>query len=216
MTTPPTRPKIYHITHVDNLGSIVTGGCIEADSRRFGQGGAQITIGMTEIKHRRLFENDVRCHPGTKVGYYVPFYFCPRSIMLYILHMGNHPDITYHGGQRLILHLQADLEEAIRWAETSGVPWAVTDRNAGTRFTSFYRNRSDLDKIDWEAVESTNFRDPLIKEGKQAEFLIYDTCPWHLVERIGVSDEKMRDQVNGILLNVRHKPVVSIERTWYY
>jgi len=56
----------------------------------------------------------------------------------------------------------------------------------------------------------------LVKEGKQAEFLIHDACPWHLVERIGVLDEKIRAQVNGILLNARHKPVVLIERTWYY
>jgi hypothetical protein len=94
MTTPPAQPKIYHITHVDNLASIVAAGCIESDGRRVGQGGGQTFIGMTEIKRRRLFDNEVQCHRGTKVGYYVPFYFCPRSIMLYILHMGNHPDIT--------------------------------------------------------------------------------------------------------------------------
>ncbi len=39
---------------------------------------------MTEIKRRRLFEIDVQCHPDTMVGDYVPFYFCPRSIMLFI------------------------------------------------------------------------------------------------------------------------------------
>jgi len=50
----------------------------------------------------------VKCHPGTKVGQYVPFYFCPRSIMLYILHRGNHPDLDYREGQGPILHLQAD------------------------------------------------------------------------------------------------------------
>jgi hypothetical protein len=108
------------------------------------------------------------------------------------------------------------MEEVIRWAETSGVRWSFTDRNPGTRFTSFYMNRGNLDKIDWEAVASTDFRDPLVKEGKQAEFLIYDTCPWHLVEKIGVLNDEIRNQVNAILRNVRHKPVVTIERTWYY
>jgi len=136
--------------------------------------------------------------------------------MLYILHMGNHPDITYHGGQRPILHLQADMEEAIRWAETSSVRWSFTDRNAGTRFTSFYMNRGDLDKIDWDAVRSTDFRDHLVKEGKQAEFLVHDTCPWHLVEKIGVFNEKIFDHVTGILQYIQHKPVVQIEKTWYY
>ena len=110
MTLSPTQPKIYHITHINNLTSIVAAGCIESDRRRYRAGQAQTAIGMTEIKRRRLFELDVSCHPGTKVGDYVPFYFCPRSIMLFIIYRDNHPDITYHGGQGPILHLQADME----------------------------------------------------------------------------------------------------------
>ena len=61
----------------------------------------------------------------------MPFYFCPRSIMLYILHMGNHPDISYREGQGPIIHLQADLMASIQWAEKHKVRWAFSDRNAG-------------------------------------------------------------------------------------
>ncbi|MCD4671614.1 MAG: DUF4433 domain-containing protein [Anaerolineaceae bacterium] len=217
MTTPPVRPKIYHITHVDNLASIVAADYIEADGRRVGQGGDQTSIGMTEIKRRRLYEIAVSCHPDTMVGEYVPFYFCPRSIMLYILYMRNHPDLThYRDGQGPVLHLQVDMEAAINWADQHGVRWAFSDRNAGTRYVDFHSSPKELDMIDWEAVNETDFRDPLVKEGKQAEFLIHDTCPWHLVEKIGVLNERMRHQVNSILQNVQHKPVVAIERTWYY
>ena len=94
--------------------------------------------------------------------------------------------------------------------------WAFSDRNAGSYYAEFHNNRSDLDKIDWKAIASTDFRDPLIKEGKQAEFLIHDTCPWGLVEKIGVLNESIRNHVDGILRNVRHKPLVTIERAWYY
>ena len=216
MTTPPVQPKIYHITPIDNLASIVDAGWIEADGRRVGQGGGQTSIGMTDIKRRRLFDIDVLCHPGTKVGEYVPFYFCPRSIMLFILYKNNHPDMSYRGGQEPILHLQLDMETAINWADQHGVRWAFSDRNAGSYYTDFYNSRNELDKIDWDAVNETDFRDPLVKEGKQAEFLIHDTCPWHLVEKIGVLNERIHNQVSAILQNVQHKPVVTIERTWYY
>jgi len=216
MTTPPAQPKIYHITHVDNLASIVAAGCIEADGRRLRQGGDQTSIGMTEIKRRRLFEIDVQCHPDTMVGDYVPFYFCPRSIMLFIIYKNNHIDMLYHGGQHPILHLQVDMASAIQWADEHNIRWAFSAQNAGTRYTDFYKSRNDLEKIDWEAVNETDFHDPLVKEGKQAEFLIHDTCPWDLVEKIGVLNEKIRNQVNGILQNVQHKPIVTIERTWYY
>ena len=41
----------------------------------------------------------MKCYPDNFVGEYVPFNFCPRSVMLYILHMGNAEGLTYHGGQ---------------------------------------------------------------------------------------------------------------------
>ncbi len=216
MTTPPAQPKVYHITHIDNLASILAADCIESDGRRLRQGGDQTSIGMTEIKRRRLFKIDVQCHPDTMVGDYVPFYFCPRSIMLFIIHRNNHIDMLYHGGQRPILHLQVDMASAIQWADEHNIRWAFSVQNAGTRYTDFYKNRNALEKIDWKAVNETDFRDPVVKEGKQAEFLIHNACPWHLVEKIGVLNDNIRNQVNAILRNVRHKPVVKIERTWYY
>lgn len=217
MTTPPAQPKIYHITHVENLASILSAGCIEADGRRVGLGSCQTSIGMTEIKRRRLYEIEVSCHPDTRVGEYVPFYFCPRSIMLYILYMSNHPDLTYYrDGQNPVLHLQVDLESAIDWADKHGVHWAFSDRNAGSYYADFYNSRNELDKINWEAIKATDFRDSQIKEGKQAEFLIYDTCPWHLVEKIGVLNKKICNQVTTILRNTQHNPIVTIEKAWYY
>jgi len=65
------------------------------------------------------------------VGQYVPFYFCPRSVMLYILHMGNNPGLTYHGGQSPIVHLQADLGTVLDWVETEDRRWAFSKGNAG-------------------------------------------------------------------------------------
>ena len=32
MSTPPANPRIYHITHVDNLGSIVAAGGLVSDA----------------------------------------------------------------------------------------------------------------------------------------------------------------------------------------
>jgi len=55
----------------------------------------------------------------------------------------------------------------------------------------------------------------LVKEGKQAEFLIYKSFPWELVGKIGVCNRRIRDQVIEKLGN-RTSPEVSIERDWYY
>lgn len=95
MTPVPDRPKIYHITHIDNLPSIATGMGLVSDAERIATELSCSVVGVSTIKQRRLEEIAVACHPGTTVGQYVPFYFCPRSIMLYILRMGNHPDVSY-------------------------------------------------------------------------------------------------------------------------
>ena len=80
-------------------------------------GGLGQAIGMSGIKRRRLDELEVSCHPDTKVGDYVPFYFCPRSIMLYLIYMANHPELSYRGGQEPIVHLEADMIDAVAWAD---------------------------------------------------------------------------------------------------
>ena len=155
-------------------------------------------------------------HPETKVGEYVPFYFCPRSIMLYILHKGNHPELDYEGGQRPIVHLQADLEQTIHWAEERKVRWAITDRNAGGYLADFYNHPDDIDKVEWEAVRATDFRGITVKEGKQAEFLIFESFPWTLVEKVGVRNNDVKLEAERVLHDSDHRPQLSIENRWYY
>ena len=103
--TVPAQPKLYHITHVDNLPDILAAGGLWSDAAMIAQGGPTASIGMSNIKQRRL-GLPVKCHPGDHVGDYVPFYFCPRSIMLYLIYCANHLDMTYKGGQTAILHLE--------------------------------------------------------------------------------------------------------------
>jgi ssDNA thymidine ADP-ribosyltransferase, DarT len=216
MTSVPSNPKIYHITHIDNLPNIIASAGLVSDANRIANELNCSLVGMSTIKQRRLDEIEVSCHPGTKVGQYVPFYFCPRSIMLYILHMGNHPDIDYSGGQEQIVHLQCDLNTTINWANTNSVNWAFSDRNAGSYLVLFYNDISDLNKIDWLSVHSKDFRDAKVKEGKQAEFLTFDVFPWILIEKIGIINSTMELKVQTMLANAGHQPVIAVERSWYF
>ncbi len=110
MTDPPATPKIYHITHVENLAGILAGGELLSDRQILASGAATQVVGMSTIKRRRMEKITVSCHPETTVGDYVPFYFCARSIMLYVIHRANHPELAYRGGQGPIVHLEADPE----------------------------------------------------------------------------------------------------------
>lgn len=65
-------------------------------------------------------------------------------------------------------------------------------------------------------MESTDFRDMVVKEGKQAEFLVYGLFPWRLVERIGVCDDRVDGEVRQAIAGADHQPPVAVERNWYY
>jgi hypothetical protein len=212
----PPHPKIYHITHVENLPSIVEEDALLSDARMVARGGPSATIGMGHIKRRRLEKLEVRCHPGTLVGEYVPFYFCPRSVMLYLLHRGDSPELTHKAGQRPIVHLEADLEEVLEWADQARCRWAFSLSNAGAFYTHFCNRTNDLDRINWRAVAATDWRAPEIKEGKQAEFLVYGSFPWSLVSRIGVISMEMRNKAVAAIAGAVHQPRVELQPTWYY
>lgn len=213
MSAVPAQPKIYHITHIDNLSTIVRDGVLLCDATLASRGGPSVTIGMSEIKRRRIEEITVPCHPGTKVGDYVPFYFCPRSVMLYLLYRANHQDLTYLGGQEPVLHLEADLHEVVRW---EGLRWAFSLSNAGSYYVEFCDSLDQLDLINWAAVSERDFRSPDVKEGKQAEFLVHSSFPWELVRRIGVYSTEIKARAEAALEGATHRPPVEILRHWYY
>lgn len=170
---------------------------------------------MNAIKQNRL-KLPVKCHVGDYVGEFVPFYFCPRSIMLYVLHMANQPGLTYRGGQGPIIHLESDLGRVVAWADANKRKWAFSLSNAGASYTQFRSDLNLLSEVNWPAVAATDFRSADIKEGKQAEFLMHESFPWELVERIGVISPGMAQQVSNAMQGRGHRPQVEIKREWYF
>ena len=86
----PLRPEerlIYHITDIENLPGIMTEGSLLSDavmSKR-----DPTIIGDDRIKRRRLTQIRVTSAGNRFVGEFVPFYFCPRSPMLYRINLGG-------------------------------------------------------------------------------------------------------------------------------
>lgn len=68
MNVTPKR-YIYHITHVDNLSSIIKDGGLRSDAAVIARDKSIASIGMSTIKQRRL-NLPVKCHPKDFVGDY--------------------------------------------------------------------------------------------------------------------------------------------------
>lgn len=209
----PDRPKLYHICHVDRLPSIIASGGLLSDAAVVQAAAPGTVIGMNHIKQRRMTELQLSSHPGLYVGQCVPFYFCPRSIMLYLIHMRN-ADLAYKGGQGPIVHLETDLQATVAWANSQQRRWAFTLSNAGAYYFEDRADLARLGEVNWEAVGARNWS--AHKEGKQAEFLLEERFPWHLIERIGVLSQPIATQVAHALPVGGHRPPVQLMSAWYY
>lgn len=210
----PNPVKIYHIIHLDKLPAILRSQGLLCDAEIQQRDPTGTTIGMGKIKKRRLEELNLSSFPELHVGDCVPFYFCPRSVMLYMFYCNNHPEIEYRGGQEPIIHLVADLHKAIQWAAQNNLRCAFTTSNAGAYYFDDHADFNDLDKINWDVVCSNDWLGH--QDEKQAEFLIEKSFPWHLVEKIGVYSEIQYGQVSRKLASAALRPQIEIKRNWYY
>jgi hypothetical protein len=164
--------RIYHITHKQNLPGVIRAARLWCDSQRIKRGLACTNIGYSHIKARRR-ERPVVVAAGGMLGDYVPFNFCNRSVMLYVIHRG-HQD--YQGGQKDVVHLVSTVGTAI----ATGRPWAFTDRHAELAYARYATNIAQEGIVDWGVMPLTYWnRPPEVSEKRQAEFLVsYDRKLW--------------------------------------
>jgi hypothetical protein len=205
----PLRPEdrlIYHITDIENLPGILAEGGLLSDSVMSERD--PTVIGHNHIKERRLTKIRVPSAGNRFVGEFVPFYFCPRSPMLYTINLGNTG--REPGCQKTIVHLVS----RVRAGVSLGAPWAVSDGNAGAFITTFDSTLQAIDSLDWSAIEATSWA--ANRHQKQAEFLVADFFPWPAFHEIACYDQAAAEAVSGIIAGQNHRPKVSVKRGWYY
>src|SRR5206468_1386651 len=95
---------IFHITAIDNLRSIATQGSLVSKNMAAAQNLAAADIAYQHIQGRRA-ARAIPIVPAGSLHDYVPFYFAPRSPMLFTINNGNVPGCQYR--QDDIAHLMA-------------------------------------------------------------------------------------------------------------
>lgn len=202
------NPKIYHITHFDNLASIIQCGCLWSDAQRRKQEFSSTNIGHKHIKDRRM-TRPVPVSKGGVLGDYVPFNFCPRSVMLFVVTRG-HSD--YSGGGSEIIHLASSFNAVLEAKR----PWAFTDGHAEVAFAEYFDQVGDFDEVDWSVMPLQFWNETDVKHRRQAEFLVHEWFPWSAVEEIGVHNSNAETRVRSLVEQAQHQPPVVVRRNWYY
>jgi hypothetical protein len=172
-----------------------------------------ISISYDSVQRRRA-RRHVPYKPYGTVHDYVPFYFAPRSPMLYTIVQGNVH--SYSEGQDPLVYLVSTVQ-AIHEAH---LQFVFTDGHCIIEYTNFYDDLADLSQIDWSLMRAhywANTPDDSDRvRRRQAEFLVYRACPWHLITEIGVINREIKKVVVDSLERSSYKPPVIVRNSWYY
>jgi hypothetical protein len=195
------------------LPLILSDGALLCKSEMNRRGRVFRNIAHQTIQDRRA-TTAVPCCRGGCLHDYVPFYFAPRSPMLYSISRGN--VAGYAEGQEPVLHLVTHAQHV----GAAALPFAFTNGHATVYPSGFWDDLNRLAEVDWSVMPliywNDTLSDPDRKRRRQAEFLLYHACPWTIITEIGVINARMKAWVETKLQFAEHSPAVTVRRDWYY
>jgi hypothetical protein len=205
---------IYHITHIKNLATILKDSRLWSDTKRIKLGYTPENIAYEHIKKRR-FSTPIKIGAQGVLADYVPFYFCNRSPMLCAIYKG-----AVTGNQNTQSNIIYLVSSVARIANKNNLSWCFTDGHGVDQLTEYYNDTNELCNIDWDLIADWDWRDTLKDidrvRRKQAEFLIHQSFPIELIEKIGVYSTEQKLSVESILTQYSCKIPVVVEKKWYY
>lgn len=220
----PNPVRLFHITAIANLPAICAAGALLSKNA-----GALAGIGYQNIAHQgaqgaragRAVPNP----PGGLVHDYVPFYFAPRSPMLFAINGGQVAGCQWRQGD--IVHLETTVDRAI----AGNIPFVFYDRNATLAFSRAFTDLAYLGEVAWGLLTEQPALDGFCKywqskfnveryadrmERRQAEFLVHGRVPLERFVRIGVIDENRAAEVRTILAASGVNLPVEVKTDWYF
>lgn len=209
---------IYHIIDINNLQSILNEGAILSYNTKEQKNIVHVNIAYQNIQDWRDKKEIDKTLDGTPITLHdcVPFYFCPRSPMLYLIYRNNTENYNYHGGQENIIHIVLSTDIVVE----NNLEFQFTDGHTRVEITEFYTNICDLSKLDWGVIDGNYWFDnkqyPDRKRRKQAEFLVYNTSPILAIIGIGVYNNAMLNKAIDIIQKAKFNIDVKIRPGWYY
>ena len=209
----PNPTPVFRIVHVDCLRTLLQRGALHAANHAPNDGLPYRTIHNVDIQGQRHIRN-IPCGPRGTLHDYIPFYFGYLSPMLFQLKTGR--VAGYNEGQEPLIYLRTTVQ-AVAHAD---LPFVFSNGHGIAAFTGWFDDLNRLDELDWNMVYERYWRDEVNdmdrQRRKQAEFLIYQICPWALVQEIGVLNSAMKTRVEGVLNEFGGTPVVNVRADWYY
>lgn len=206
------RKYCFRITHLQNLNCILENGLV---TKHHPKASAEyINIGNSQII-------DVRSNAPVKIkgygniGDYVPFYFTPKSIMLYNILTGYYDPLVPKRKPEEILVIRCEIKKLAQLSY-----FFFTDGQGNDMVTNHHNHLSQLDKIDWKNIQQCNFsktNDDFDRARRyQAEFLVRNEVPVSCFDSLNVYNQEAATYVRAILKDKNSNLAVNIRPQFYF
>ncbi|WP_433089778.1 type II toxin-antitoxin system toxin DNA ADP-ribosyl transferase DarT [Dactylosporangium sp. CA-052675] len=209
--------RIYHFTHLDNMSEIHQVGRLMGDAAAR-QGHMRREVGDPAIKEARR-RRVLPLPPGGRVGDYVPFYYAPRSPMMFRIACDHRDGIAgrYPGGDRPLVYLVSSVGAIV----DAGLTWLATDGNAATATTEFTADLGRLhDMIDWPLMVAERWNntedDPDRQRRRMAEFLVHQQVPLSAIRWLATYSEFYAARLRETLGDHELTDRIIVRPSWYY
>jgi hypothetical protein len=210
--------RIYHFTHLDNLPSIVAAAGLAAGSVRQ-RADVTTDVGDADVKAARR-RRVVPVLPGGTVADYVPFYFAPRSPMMYRIACDHRDGVPgrYSGGDDPLVYLVSSVDRVL----ATGLAWVASDGNAAAAVSRFTNRADDLATfVDWplmaQTIWSNTEADPDRQRRRMAELLVHQELPLTAVLGFATRTGEQAQEVRAILSRLGEpNRYVAVRAAWYY
>ncbi len=210
-----TSNYIYRILHFSNLNYILQHGIVTSPNHPNANPNYR-SIGNNDIINIRS-NKIVPTHDVNTFKDYIAFYFGKRSIMLLNI-ISGYGEIK-QVNQDEIVYIIYDISKI----EEHGYDFFFTDGHAlKAPVTQFFTNLNQLDKIDFSAVNATNFsaeaqnNHPDLKRKKQAEFHIHNEMDFSNIHEIIVFNKKRQEQIQSIVIEMGYNTTVKVDSSFYF
>lgn len=206
------RRYCYRITHINNLPLLLQNGIVNKNHPNASED--YIEIGNPEIIDVRS-TSPVKIHNYGMIGEYVPFYFTPKSIMLYNIITGYwHPLVPWRNRSEILV-IRCLIEDM-----TTLPRWFFTDGQGNDMASGHYNDLEELDEIDWHCIQNSDFTksdgDFDRPRRYQAEFLVHHEVPIESIESLNVYNQQAADVVIDILNENNINLAVNIQPQYFF
>lgn len=205
------KARIFRITHVQNVRWILRNG---VHCRNSGVSDPNfVSIGSEELITKRT-TRAVPIPPFGTLSDYVPFYFTPKSIMLYNILTG------YNGVRRRDREDIVMIVSSLKHLRERDRSFVFSDRHAYLLTANFSTDLTELPKLAWSNWRNADFKNdperPEKKEMYQAEALVHRNLGMTDLLGFATASPRSRDALMRVVEDAGVDIRVIAQPSWYF